>query len=81
MSLEGHDQKKEKHHGNNIGGLYWDLYTRQTQLGSTQAGRIGTSTQSTPHVSNEITRSDRIGTSARTIHKETEAEKKHSRCS
>ena len=77
MSLGGHNQEK-KRHGNNTGGLDWGLNTRQIQLDSTQAGRIGASTQATPHVSNETTQSGRIGTSTRTIHRATEAEKKHS---
>jgi len=28
MSLEGHNQKKEKQHGNNTGGLDWGLNTQ-----------------------------------------------------
>ena len=52
----------------------------KSQLDSTQASRIGTSTQATPHVSNETTQSGRIGTSTRTKHRAMEAEKKHSRC-
>ena len=50
MFLKNHDQEKEKHYGNNTGGLDWGLNTRQTQLDSTQAGRIETSTQATPRL-------------------------------
>ena len=52
----------------------------KSQLDSTQASRIGTSTQATLHVSNEKTQSGRNGTSTWTIHRATEAEKMHSRC-
>ena len=34
MSLGGHNQEKEKRHGNNTDGLDWGLNTRQTQLDS-----------------------------------------------
>ena len=53
MSLGNYNQatkkkKKKKNHKNNTGGLDWDINARRTQLYSTtQADRIGTSTQ--PH--------------------------------
>ena len=75
MSLEGHNQEKKK----NITATTpagWIGASTHAKLNSTQtqAGRIGASTQATPHVSNETIQSGRIGTSTRTIHRATEAE-------
>jgi len=79
MSWEAIIRKKENITATTPAG--WIGASTLAKLSSiqTQAGQIGTSTQATPHVSNETTQSGRIGTSTRTKHRAMEAEKKHSR--